>query len=205
MTPVQIRSGLHHGQSLRSSRRGAEGQRSQLVTWPYRLMARIWLFQSQEDGSEPSGAAAGVVERYHAGLISQRSRSNRTPATKAGRAPGPVETAKRGILIRRHSTAGCAAVNRRIGVRVSAPEPWDLRAAECSPPCQGGGRGFKSRRSRQWSLSSAEECRPDKADAVVRLHQRLPGPHSSADNERPATNREGGSSSLSGGAFQLVG
>ena len=45
-------------------------------------MARIWLFQSQEDGSEPSGAAAGVVERYHAGLISQRSRSNRTHSTK---------------------------------------------------------------------------------------------------------------------------
>ncbi len=69
-------------------------------------MARIPALQAGEDGSEPSGVTAGVVERYHAGPISPRRRSNRTPAI-------PVSP----------NLAGPLAVNQLIGVRATAPEP----------------------------------------------------------------------------------
>ena len=158
-------------------------------------MARIRLLQSRGDGSEPSGAAAGVVERYHAGLISQRSRSNRTPATKAGRAPGPVETAKRGILISRGLTRqGCGLLIRTVKVRILPREPWDLRAAECSPPCQGGGRGFKSRRSRHGRLAQMAERQDDNLEAGGSRPPATTMPRWRNGLARPTTDRKGAGS-----------
>ena len=97
-------------------------------------------------------------------------------------------------LIRRHSTAGCAAVNRRIGVRVSAPEPWDLRAAECSPPCQGGGRGFKSRRSRHGRLAQMAERQDDNLEAGGSRPPATTMPRWRNGLARPTTDRKGAGS-----------
>jgi hypothetical protein len=44
-------------------------------------IGKITALQAVEQGPSPCGVTAGVVEQYHAGLITRRRRANRTPAT----------------------------------------------------------------------------------------------------------------------------
>lgn len=45
------------------------------------------------------------------------------------------------------------------------PAPWPCRAVGSSPPCHGGGRGFKPRQGRHGELAHSEERCPCKAES----------------------------------------